>query len=139
MASAQRTPISDLEITETVSPSAPPILLTANAASRPIPKKLVRRIDREYSQLLRLSVQLAFLALHLWIGTQFYLWVRWAESAGRTMMVGRPAGVEGWLPIQGLMQFRYVLASGELPRVHPAGFFLFLSFAVISFLFRKSF
>jgi polyferredoxin len=54
-------------------------------------------------------------------------------------MVGRPAGVEGWLPIQGLMQFRYVLATGQLPRVHPAGFFLFLSFAVISLLFRKSF
>jgi polyferredoxin len=139
VASAQRIPITDSEITETVSPSAPPVLLTADAASRPIPKKLVRRNDREYSQPLRLSVQFAFLALNLWIGTQFYLWVSWAESAGQARMVGRPAGVEGWLPIQGLMQFKYAIATGQLPRLHPAGFFLLLAFAMISFLFRKSF
>ena len=126
-------------MTETVSPSAPPTLVRADGASRSSRKKLVRRDDREYSQPLRLSVQLAFLVLNLWIGTQFYLWVRWAERAGQTRMVGRPAGVEGWLPIQGLMQFKYVLATGQLPRVHPAGFFLFLSFALISLLFRKSF
>jgi polyferredoxin len=102
-------------------------------------KKLVRRDDREYSQPLRLGVQLAFLAVNLWIGTQFYYWVRWAESSGQSRMVERPAGVEGWLPIQGLMQFKYVLATGQVPQVHPAGFFLLVAFAVISFLLRKSF
>jgi polyferredoxin len=47
--------------------------------------------------------------------------------------------VEGWLPIEGMMQFKYVLASGHLPRLHPAAFFLFLSFALSSLIFRKAF
>ena len=102
-------------------------------------KKLVRRTDREYSQPLRLGFQLAFLALNVWIGVQFYQWVRWAETAGATREVTRPAGVEGWLPIAGLMQFKYVLLTREIPRVHPAGFFLFTAFLLMSFLLRKSF
>src|SRR5579884_3641072 len=102
-------------------------------------KKLVRRDSRDSSQRFRLGIQSAFLALNGWIGLQFYLWVRWAETGGRTMRVSRPAGVEGWLPIEGLMQFKYVLASGHLPRLHPAAFFLFTVFALSSLLFRKAF
>ena len=102
-------------------------------------KKLVRRADREYSQQLRLGFQLTFLALNAWIGGQFYQWVRWAESAGASPEVARPAGVEGWLPIAGLMQFKYVVMSGQLPRVHPAAFFLFTAFLGMSWLLRKSF
>ena len=102
-------------------------------------KKLVRRTDREYSQRLRLGFQLGFLALNVWIGVQFYQWVRWAESAGATREVARPAGVEGWLPIAGLMQLKYVVMSGQLPRIHPAAFFLFTAFVLMSWLLRKSF
>jgi len=102
-------------------------------------KKLVRRTDRDYSQPLRLSFQLAFLALNLWIGIQFYQWVRWTETAGATREVARPAGVEGWLPIAGLMQFKYVLLTHKIPHVHPAGFFLFTAFLLMSMLLRKSF
>jgi polyferredoxin len=53
--------------------------------------------------------------------------------------VSRPAGVEGWLPIEGLMQLKYFLVTGNVPQVHAAGFFLFLPFLIISFVFRKSF
>lgn len=102
-------------------------------------KKLVRRETKDVSQQLRLATQAVFLALNVWIGLQFYLWVRWAESGGQSVAVSRPAGVEGWLPIEGMMQFKYVLASGELPRLHPAAFFLFTAFALISLLFRKAF
>ncbi len=102
-------------------------------------KKLVRREERDYSQSLRLGFQLAFLALNVWIGVQFYLWVRWAESGGQGAAISRPAGVEGWLPIEGLMQLKYVLSSGHLPSIHAAGFFLFFAFLVISWLLRKSF
>jgi polyferredoxin len=110
--------------------------LVASAAPR---KKLIRRTDRDYSQPVRLGFQLAFLALNLWIGMQFYQWVRWAESAGAALAVGRPAAIEGWLPIAGLMQFKYVLLTGQIPRIHPAGFFLFTAFLLMSFLLRKSF
>lgn len=102
-------------------------------------KKLVRRETKDVSQQLRLATQAVFLALNVWIGLQFYLWVRWAESGGQRVAVSRPAGVEGWLPIEGMMQFKYVLATGELPRLHPAAFFLFTAFALISLLFRKAF
>jgi polyferredoxin len=116
------------------SPIAARLRITA-----PPRKKLIRRADRDYSQRVRLSVQLAFVALNLWIGIQFYQWVRWAETAGTTREVARPAGVEGWLPIAGLMQLKYVLLTNEIPRIHPAGFFLFASFLLMSFLLRKSF
>jgi len=112
---------------------------TATSAFVAPRKKLIRRTDRDYSQQLRLTLQLAFLALNVWIGVQFYQWVRWAESAGATHAVARPAGIEGWLPIAGLMQFKYVLLTRQIPHIHPAGFFLFAAFLLMSFLFRKSF
>ena len=93
----------------------------------------------ENSQQLRFAVQAVFFTLNIWIGFQFYLWVRWAETGGQTPALSRPAGVEGWLPIEGLMQFKYVLLSGHLPRLHPAAFFLFTVFALSSLLLRKSF
>jgi polyferredoxin len=117
----------------------PPFLVAAGPASMPARKKLVRRMDSEYSQPMRLGVQLFLMMLNLWIGVQFYLWVRWAESGGIAMEVSRPAGVEGWLPIEGLMQLKYFLLTRQLPQVHAAGLFLFVSFLMMSVVFRKSF
>ncbi len=102
-------------------------------------KKLVRRADRDYSQRLRQGFQFAFLALNVVIGVQFYHWVRWAESGGAGSEVTRPAGVAGWLPIAGLMQLKYVVLTRELPAVHPAAFFLFAAFVLMSWLLRKAF
>ena len=102
-------------------------------------KKFVRRGDRDFSQQIRLGIQVFFLILNLWIGLQFYLFVRWAENGGRAPAISRPAGVEGWLPIEGMMQFKYTMVTKQLPALHPAAFFLFTAFAVSSLLFRKSF
>ena len=118
---------------------ASPFLVEAGSISRPGRKKLVRRDDHEYSQPLRLGAQLFLVALNAWIGVQFYLWVGWAESGGRGLEVSRPAGVEGWLPIEGLMQLKYFVLTRQLPQVHAAGFFLFVSFLAMSVVFRKSF
>jgi hypothetical protein len=50
----------------------------------PINKKsLVRRTDRDDSQHLRLGAQLSFLLLNVWIGVQFFGWVRFYESGRR--------------------------------------------------------
>ena len=106
---------------------------------RRIRNKLVRRSDHDCSQEIRLGVQALFLILNLWIGLQFYLFVRWAESRGLGPAVSRPAGVEGWLPIEGMMQFKYTILTGQLPVLHPAAFFLFTAFALSSLLFRKAF
>lgn len=131
-----RSSVCDAEEQSSLSPS---LIVPITAPIKRPRKKLVRRDDRDYSQSLRLSAQLLLLALNVWIGVQFYLWVRWAESGGRLAEVSRPAGVEGWLPIEGLMQLKYFVLTGQLPRLHPAGFFLFVAFLIISLLFRKSF
>jgi polyferredoxin len=88
---------------------------------------------------MRQSVQLAFLLLNLWIGTRFYLFVRYYESSGATPFVDRPPGVEGWLPIAALMNVKYLALTGDVPTVHPAGMFLLIAFLSISLLFRKAF
>jgi polyferredoxin len=111
---------------------------------QPIPssaakKKLVRRVERDRSQLVRRIVQFAFVALNLWIGLQFYAWVRFFESGGATNYVERPAGVDGWLPIDALMNLKLALLTGRVPRVHPAGMFLLLAFVGVSLLLHKSF
>jgi polyferredoxin len=102
-------------------------------------KKLTRRTDRDYSQIIRRSFQIAFLVLNVWIGILFYLWVRQFEPGGRPSSLDRPAGVEGWLPIAGLMNLRYFLISHHVPAVHPAAMFLLITFLTTSFLFRKAF
>lgn len=96
-----------------------------------------RRGDR--SQLMRRSFQAAFLLLNLWIGVRFYLFVRHFESGGVALFVPRPPGVEGWLPIAGLMNLKYLLVTGTVPEVHPAAMFLLLAFVGISIAFRKAF
>lgn len=102
-------------------------------------KKLVRRVEPDRSQLFRRSFQIAFLLLNLWIGGAFYFWVRGFEMGTHDRNSLRPAGVEGWLPIAGLMNLKYWLTSGHLPQIHPAALFLFVSFLAIAFLFRKAF
>ncbi len=130
---------TECEVDLVPSSVAPAVRIAGSNIKARTRKKLVRRETQDVSQRLRLGVQMAFLALNAWIGLQFYLWVRWAETGGEAAAVSRPAGVEGWLPIEGMMQFKYVLTTAQLPRLHPAAFFLFLAFALSSFLFRKSF
>ena len=102
-------------------------------------KKLIRRAQPDYSQSLRRSFQFAFLLLNVWLGGSFYFWVRHLETGTHDRTMLRPAGVEGWLPIAGLMNLKYWLATGRLPSTHPAAMFLLLSFVAIAFLFRKAF
>src|SRR5581483_3044667 len=96
-----------------------------------------RRPDR--TRAIRRTVQIAFLLLNVWIGVQFSLWVRFYESGGASMRVARPDGVDGWLPIAGLMNLKYLIATGRVPAVHPAGVFLLVAFLGISLGFRKAF
>lgn len=102
-------------------------------------KKLGARRPPDHSQRIRRAVQLLFLALNVWIGVEFYLFVRYYESGGVTRRVARPPGVEGWLPIASLMNLKALLVTGELPSHHAAGLFLLIAFLSISLLLRKSF
>jgi polyferredoxin len=104
-----------------------------------IRKKLVKRAGKDRSQAWRHAFQLVFLALNVWIGVQFYLFVRYYETGGRSVYANRPPGVEGWLPIGSLMNLKVLLLSGSVPALHPAGMFLLIAFLAASWIFRKSF
>jgi len=84
-------------------------------------------------------VQTAFLALNVWIGVEFYLFVRYCETAGLAGTPNRPAGIDGWLPIASLMNLKIWMLTGHVPAIHPAGMFLLIAFLAISFLLRKTF
>jgi polyferredoxin len=109
------------------------------ATSIPTRKKLLKRAAPDHSQALRRAFQLAFLLLNIWICVQFYLFVRYYETGGLGIHASRPPGVEGWLPIASLMNLKVLLASGQVPTLHPAGMFLLLAFLAMSWIFRKSF
>ncbi len=115
-------------------------------AAQPIPpiavtqkKSFVRRTSPDRSQHIRRVVQGLFMVLNAGLGVQFYLWVRSFESGGLALQVSRPAGIEGWLPIAGLMNAKYFLLTGRVPAVHPAAMFLFAAFLFMSLLLKKSF
>ena len=115
-----------------------PMKLTSVPPPQPKTKKLVRRTDRDYSQPLRRCFQFVFLLWNVYLGGTFYFWVRQFET-GNENSLSRPAGVEGWLPIAGMMNFKYWLLTGHVPALHPAAMFLLVTFVAISFLFRKAF
>jgi polyferredoxin len=129
-----------IEIVPQIAP--PRVEVPPQRIAKPSPKpkkKLIRRTGRDYSQPTRRSFQIAFLLLNVWIGGVFYFWVRQFEPGGTPTSLQRPAGVEGWLPIAGLMNLRYFILSHHVPALHPAGMFLLIAFLSISFLFRKAF
>ena len=108
--------------------------------SFPKPKKtLIRRLHPDRSQTVRHMVQWAFVALNLWLGLEFLLWARYFEHGGTGLFVARPSGVEGWLPIAGLMNFKVFASTGEVPAIHPAAMFLFIAFVAMSILLKKAF
>jgi polyferredoxin len=132
---------TEIEINPAAVSQVVPNLVVAER-SKPAPKpkkKLIRRADRDYSQITRRSFQAAFLLLNVWIGALFYYWVRQFETGGTPVSFERPAGVEGYLPIAALMNLRYFMLSRRVPALHPAGMFLLIAFLAISFLFRKAF
>ena len=113
-------------------------LIVAAPASKPR-KKLIRRLEKGRSQLYRRSFQGAFLLLNIWLGAKFYFWVLQMEIGAGPTALQRPPGVEGWLPIAGLMNLKYWLLTGQIPKVHPAAMFLLITFLSMAFLFRKAF
>ncbi len=126
------------QIHSEIIPEVPPTLSNPRTFGKR-KKKFVRRTARDYSQRLRRGFQLVFLAWNLYLGATFYFWVRQFETGTFKTSLVRPAGVEGWLPIAGMMNFKYFLLTGRVPAMHPAAMFLLVTFVSIAFLFRKAF
>jgi polyferredoxin len=122
----------------TLSPS--PTEGSSVDSAPPKPKKtLVRKVLPDRSQQVRRAVQFGFLLLNAVIGAQFILWVRYFESGGTTRYFERPAGVDGWLPIAGLMNLRYFAVMRQIPAIHPSAMVLLCVFILSSVLVKKAF
>jgi polyferredoxin len=115
------------------------VLEPPTTSQRPAKKPVIRRAGPDRSQTIRRAAQWIFVALNAWIGIQFYHWVRWFERGGAGWHVARPAGVEGWLPIAGLMNLKYFAVTGHIPPIHPAAMFLLVAFLLMSVLAKKAF
>jgi polyferredoxin len=101
-------------------------------------KKIIRNNEKPI-QKYRFYVQSAFTLLCLWIGVEFYFFVRYLESNGTVAFYNRPPGVEGFLPISSMMSFFMFLLTGEIHYAHPAGMFIFFAILLVSLVFGKSF
>jgi polyferredoxin len=102
-------------------------------------KSKIIRNDEKGIQKIRFVVQSLFALLCIWIGVEFYLFVRFLETNGAASFYERPPGVDGFLPISSFMSFYLLLTTGEIHQAHPAGLFIFLAIVLMSLVFGKSF
>ena len=95
-----------------------------------------RKAERTFR--VRLLVQGVFALTCLLLGIQFARWVG-AARAGVLPLPQRPAGVEAFLPISGLMGLLDWIHQGSLNVIHPAATVLVLVAIALAVLLRKSF
>lgn len=101
--------------------------------------KKSRRNEQPSIQRYRIIVQSLFTLICIWIGVEFYFFVRYLETAGAEGSAYRPPGVEGFLPISSLISLYHFFLTGEIHPAHPAGLFILLAAIAISLFFAKSF
>ncbi|ACN14688.1 iron sulfur cluster binding protein (4Fe-4S ferredoxin family protein) [Desulforapulum autotrophicum HRM2] len=87
---------------------------------------------------MRQAVQSLFLAISLFMGIMFYLFVAQLES-GAMPTLERPPGVEAFLPISALISLKYFLFTGVFNTVHPSALVIFLIVCTTALVVRKGF
>jgi len=96
-------------------------------------------MPNRYVQPLRILIQFCFLGFMLWLGMRFYQFVAFARSGGVGPGVPRPAGVEAFLPISGLMGLSAWFKGMGINDIHPAAVVVFVTVLAVSLLLRRSF
>lgn len=94
---------------------------------------------QRYVQPLRMAIQWGFVLFCLLIGFRFYQFVQHYRFGGLLSPVTRPAGVEAFLPISGLLGLKDWIINGSINRVHPAAVVIFVTIIVLSLLLKRSF
>lgn len=92
----------------------------------------------EYIQPLRSIIQFGFAVLTIWIGIEFFNFVSQLEL-GNEITTTRPPGVEAFLPISGLISFKYWILTGIFNNIHPSALVLLLIFIIIAIILKKGF
>ncbi len=90
-------------------------------------------------QKVRFYIQMVFFIVIVWIGFEFYGFVRYLETGGESGYFSRPPGVEGFLPISALMSLKYWLLTGVFNDIHPSGLVILLLILVLGIFLKKSF
>jgi polyferredoxin len=98
--------------------------------------KTGRKGDKTYRA--RILVQTGFALTCVVLGVQFGRFVS-AASGGRLPLPARPPGVEGFLPISGLMGLVDWFHQGSMNVIHPAAAMLTLIGLALAILLRKAF
>jgi polyferredoxin len=114
------------------------VKVTSRRTVVPCQPELVHRVKPSPVLRARRLVQVAFLALVVWLGALFTVWAL-DHTAGGVVRVARPPGVEGFLPISALMSLRLALGGGGIHPVHPAGLAILVAVLAMSVLVAKSF
>ncbi len=114
------------------------IVELAKTVKKPLPGTAKGKMHKGFWTARHIT-QLAFAGLNVVLGVQFYFFVRALQVGGDGPLPSRPAGVEAWLPISGLMGVIDWVARGSLNLIHPASAILILCFIVMAFLVRKAF
>ena len=96
-------------------------------------------MSARYVQPLRILIQFCFLGFMLWLGVRFYQFVHYFRSGGAAPFVARPDGIEGFLPISGLLGTASWLKGSGINAIHPAAVVIFLTVLVLALLLRRSF
>ena len=92
-------------------------------------------MSARYVQPLRILIQCVFLGFTLWLAYHFYLFTQLVSSGTAV----RPDGIDGFLPISGLLGTAFWVKGGEINSIHPAAVIVFVTVILVSFLLRRSF
>lgn len=96
-------------------------------------------MHQRFVQPLRIAIQWCYLLFMLYLGIRFAQFVHYVRAGGTASFVPRPAGIEGFLPISGLLGVKDWLAHGDINPIHPAAVVIFLAIIGVSLLFKRSF
>lgn len=92
-----------------------------------------------YMQPLRILVQCGFLGFMIWLGLRYYRFVQAVSSGANDSIAVRPDGIDGFLPISGLLGTASWVKGGEINSIHPAAVIIFVTVILVSLLLRRSF
>lgn len=106
--------------------------------SRPSPF-LESIMSARYVQPLRILIQCVFIGFMTWLGLHFYQFVQVVSSGVKGHIAVRPDGIDGFLPISGLLGTASWVKGGGINSIHPAAVIIFITAILVSLLLRRSF
>ncbi|MEI6208206.1 MAG: 4Fe-4S binding protein [Desulfuromonadales bacterium] len=96
-------------------------------------------MSSSYVQPLRNLIQFCYFSFMLWLGVRFYQFVMNVRAGGSSSFTVRPDGIDGFLPISGLMGTTAWLKGYGINSIHPAAVVVFVTVLVGALLLRRSF